>query len=50
MDWKSTLKRRGKEAVGKILPMEDIVKPTINWAACAAVMLVVLGAIAFILS
>jgi hypothetical protein len=30
MDWKSTLKRKGEETAGKILPMEDVVAPRIG--------------------
>ena len=27
MDWKSKLQRKGEEAAGKILPMEDVASP-----------------------
>ena len=31
MDWKSILKRKGEETVGKILPMDEAPKSALGW-------------------
>jgi hypothetical protein len=49
MDWKSTLKRKGQETAGKILPMEGT-KPALGWKARLAAALAIIGTLATVLS
>lgn len=39
MDWKSILKRKGEEAVGKILPMDDVAPSRLGTKARIAAVL-----------
>lgn len=50
MDWKSILKRKGEETVGKILPMDEAPKSALGWKAKLAGALAIIGTLATMLS